>query len=380
MDSTFPYSQYVSGKHFIGRRQDVLTLGNLLAQGEHVALWEPPKSGITSLVQHSLYNLRMMGRPFTVGQFSLLNLRSVQDFLLRMGSTLIRMVASTPAEYSALVGKYLSGTHFVFDPVAFAERDKVLSLSWEIDAEDIRAILHFPFRLAEDRKDRIILILDSFHCISLLENPDAVLRPLSAVLKEERGRQLSLVFAGNAVNAMKGIFEGSLLFHHLVEHVPLSRVDEAEITEYVIRGFRTGGKVVEQDLIVGACRLFQGNLWYINHFASVCDSLTRGYLLEPVLLDALDCLLSVHVPRFRSIVEGLTSHQLSYLRAVLDGVSHFSSLDVIRHYGLNSSANVKRVKDALMKKEVLRFDSQDTPSLQDPLFEYWVRKYYFEMK
>ena len=33
-----------------------------------------------------------------------------------------------------------------------------------------------------------------------------------------------------------------------------------------------------------------------------------------------------------------------------------------------------------MKKEVLEFDEDDKPTIIDPLFEYWVKKYYFEMK
>ena len=53
--------------------------------------------------------------------------------------------------------------------------------------------------------------------------------------------------------------------------------------------------------------------------------------------------------------------------------------EVIRKYGLNSSANVKRVKDALMKKEILTFEEEDKPEFLDPLFEYWIKKYYFEI-
>jgi hypothetical protein len=68
------------------------------------------------------------------------------------------------------------------------------------------------------------------------------------------------------------------------------------------------------------------------------------------------------------------------LKATVDGVTRFSSAEVIRKYGLNSSANVKRVKDALMKKEILQFDEADNPVIIDPLFEYWVKKYYFEVK
>ena len=108
--------------------------------------------------------------------------------------------------------------------------------------------------------------------------------------------------------------------------------------------------------------------------------MSRGYIMEPVFVDALGCLISIHQPRFTEMVTGLTTHQVNLLQATLCGITRFSAADVIRSYGLNSSANVKRVKDALMKKEILLFDDSDTPSLQDPLFEYWLKKYYFDLK
>ena len=61
MDTPFPYAQYVTGKHFIGRKADMTLLGNLLSQGEHVAIYEPPKSGKTSLIQQALYTMRLGG-------------------------------------------------------------------------------------------------------------------------------------------------------------------------------------------------------------------------------------------------------------------------------------------------------------------------------
>ena len=380
MDTPFPYAQYVTGKHFIGRKADVTLLGNLLSQGEHVAIYEPPKSGKTSLIQQALYTMRLGGRAFTVGQFSALNIRTPEDFLLRLGATVLKMVAFTTEEMRNLVQRYLSGTHFVFDPVAYSEHNQVISLNWELDGEDVLAMLRLPFRMAADRGDRMIMILDEFQCLSYLDNPDVILRPLDAVLREEQARRLfSFVFCGSGVNAMKSLFEGSRLFSRVVEHVKLSPIDEHEIVDHVQRGFLSSGKVMNQDLIVGACRLFKGNVWYINQFASICDSMSRGYIMEPVLIDALDCLISIHGPQFLSIVSNLTTHQISLLRATIEGSIRFSSADIIRKYGLNSSANVKRVKDALMKKEVLTFDENDVPFFEDSLFEYWVKKYYFEL-
>lgn len=381
MDTPFPYDQYVTGRNFVGRRADVTLLGNLLSQGEHVVMSEPPKTGKTSLIQQTLYSLRLKTVTFSVGQFSALNIRTPQDFLLRLGSTLFRMVGNNPADYASLASRYLEGTHFIFDPAAFEATGNILSLNWDLEEADVTALLALPFRLAQDRGDRIILIIDEFHCLSLMDDPDAVLRPLSASLKENReNRRFSYIFCGSGVNAMNGIFKGSLLFYRQVERMKLSPVDELEMADHIHRGFTSAGKVVEKELLQGACRLFRGHPWYINHFASICDGMTRGYLMEPGLIDALRCLISVHEPRFMEIIGGLTSHQVSLLRATVDGVTRFSGADVIRRYGLNSSANVKRVKDALMKKEVLMFDDDDKPSIIDPLFEYWVKKYYFEIK
>ena len=104
------------------------------------------------------------------------------------------------------------------------------------------------------------------------------------------------------------------------------------------------------------------------------------YINEGILLQALKTLISIHEPRFISIVNDLTDHQLSLLRAVLDGVVKFSASDVIEKYKLNSSANVRRVKDALKKKEVLTFNDKDEPVILDPLFEYWVGKHYFNIR
>ena len=381
MDTAFPYSQYVTGKNFVGRRADVTLMSNLLGQGENILLSEPPKSGKTSLVQQALFSMRMSGKVFTVGQFSALNIRTPEAFLLKLGNTVLRMVASGPAEYATLTQKFLEGTHFVFDPENFSEEDKILSLNWDLDESDIRAMLRFPYILAQERGIRLILIVDEFQSLVHLENPDMIFRPMDACMRELKEAALfSWIICGSGINAMKGIFQSSLLFHRQLERVRLSPVDEREMADHVHKGFTMAGKVVEKELLQGACRLFRGHLWYINHFMAICDAMSKGYIVEQALVEALSTLVAVHEPRFNAIMEDLTTHQISLLRAIVDGVVRFSSADVIRKYGLNSSANVKRVKDALMKKEVLVFDENDNPQIIDPLFEYWVRNYYFELK
>ena len=378
MDRPFTYDNYVTGKNFVGRKMDCNILGNLLEKGEHVVIYDPPKSGKMSVIQQTLFNMRALGKQFAVVRVNMFNIRSIDQFLITFGTAVIRPMYSTAAEYVSVVEKYLAGTHFVFDQDRFAMHDEVVSLNWSVDKADIEAMFRLPFRIAAEKGVPYYVIMEEFQNLMMDKNYEDAFKVMEAVLAE-RDRSATMIFAGSQVNAMKFIFAEKKYFYRLVEHLPLQKVDDTEISEYIVKGFMISGKVLDRELAKGAVELFRGQMWYLNHFTSICDNLTRGYINEGTLMQALKILLSIHEPRFMAIVNDLTDHQLSLLRAVLDGVVKFSASDVIEKYGLNSSANVRRVKDALKKKEVLTFNDKDEPVILDPLFEYWVSKKFFEI-
>ena len=383
MDTPFVYDRFVTGKNFIGRKTECTIMSNLLESGEHIVLYGRPKSGKMSIVQQTLFNRRMSGRQFMVAHASLSNVRNLEQFLLKFGTAVIKAVSSTAVEYEALITKYLDGTHFVFDRSRFASCDEVVSLNWTPDMNDVYKMIRLPQRIAEERCRPYYVILEDFQNIMLAEEYDDVLKLMEELFRERNRMQpasASFIIVGSQVNAMKFIFEEKKYFYRLVEKITMSAVDDREIIEYIVKGFMVSGKVIERDLVLGACKLFRGDMWYLNHFTSICDTMSRGYINEGILMEALKTIISIHEPRFYAIVNDLTDHQLSLLLAILDGVTRFSASEVIEKYRLNSSANVRRVKDALKKKEVITFNEKDEPVILDPLFEYWVSNHFFERR
>ncbi len=382
MDSPFLYNKYVTGQHFIGRKEDCAILTNLLSQAENVVLWEPVGAGKKSIVHQVLTRMKVSGARFVSGEITALDIRSNELFAKRLGSSVIRLVASTPAEYSQAVSRYLSGTHFVFDQNAYSASDTILSTNWDLDDNDVKAVLRMPYRMAQERGERMYMIIDEFQNLDLAEDGEKLFKLMEEVIDEARregNKFFSYIFIGSMYNAMRDIFFKRHFFYKRVERLKLSKVDEREIVEHIIKGFLASGKVIDRDLIGGACRLFKCNLFYINHFTSICDSLSKGYIMEPVLLEALDTIISIHRGRFIATMNDLTTFQVSLLKAIIDGYTKFSTAEVIRKYSLNSSANVRRLKDALMKKEILTFVGDDErPVIFDPLFEYWLKNTYFK--
>lgn len=383
MESPFIYDKHVTGKNFIGLRSETTILSNLLTAAENISIYEAPKKGKTSITQQALFNMRIQGKRFVVSEVNLLDVRSIGRFVTALGDSVIRAFATTPGEYADIAATLLQGTHIIFDQQRYAETDEILSLNWDVDDEDIRAILRLPYRLAAGNGMQLFVIIDEFQNVNATENGDKICKIFESVMKEERekGHPLcSFILSGSQVNAMKEIFEHRRFFYRQVEHFTFGVVEDKEIIEHIVKGFLASGKVIDRDLLLGVCTLFKNNLWYINHFISICDSLSKGYIMEPVLLEALSRMVAIHEPRFYAIMYDLTTYQVSLLKAIVDGNVKFSTSEVIAGYGLNSSANVRRLKDALCKKEIVTFNEKDEPQILDPLFEYWVKKYYFKIK
>lgn len=378
METAFVYAHSVSGKNFIGRKNDISSIGNMLWMGENVALYGAPKCGITSLLQQVFLQLKTTGRDITVAELSMASVRNLNDFLRATGDAVIRAVAATPGEYEGIIANYLTGSRFTFDSEQFDAFGHILTPEGDTDMEDALAVFRLPYMLAQDKGMRICIVFDDFQNITFVDDFDRLLKTFEGVAREMKGSEsCNFVFSGSMLNAMKYLFEDRKYFWRLCECYSPSPITEKDIIEHITRSLLTSGKVVDNELIRGVCRLFRCDIYYINHFMAICDHLSKGYIMEPVLIEALDCMLAIHRPRFSAEMYGLTTFQVSLLKAILDGHTKFSASEVIDGYGLNSSANVKRLKDALVKKEIISFDDKDEPYVIDPLFEYWVRKEFF---
>ena len=381
MDTPFVYDNHVTGKNFVGRKTDCTVLANLLEAGEHVCIYEAPRSGKSSLVQQTLFNMRASGKQFMVAYVNVFNVRTRRDFLKRFGAAVLRSAYSTPADYESAIGRYLANTHFVFDRAQFASKEDIVCMNWDADNNDVLQMIKLPGQIAQERGVPFYIIFKDFQNIMMTEDFEDTLKVMEGMFADKSSYGNStFIFTGSMVNAMKYIFAEKKYFYRQVNHLPLSVIDDRDAIEHVIRGFRSSGKVIERDLALGACKLFRSEMWYLNQFFSICDSMSKGFINEAILVDALNSLIAVHEPRFKVLVNDLTDHQQSLMKAILDGVVKFSASEVIERYRLNSSANVRRVKDALRKKEIITFNEKDEPVILDPLFEYWITKYYFEIQ
>jgi len=376
MDTTFIFNRPVDEKNFVGRQHDVSVLRNMLGGGESFVVYGEPKVGKRSLIYRALTLCQKQGMNLLVCEISLMKARSCEDILLGFAQTLLRSVASTRSEFALLVPELFEGTHLVFDPEQFDSRGTVICANWELDSTDYDAVFALPALLAERFHRRIVVLLEEFQNISFPEESYFLLKSLDAAV-QNCGKNVSFIFTGSHFNAMRDIFDVKRLFWLSTVRIIPTRITPLEAADAIYRGFQQMGKVIEKDSIQSTAELLRCNMWYVNHLFSIIDQIGKGYVPNTAIDSGLDNLMAIHTPRFFSAICSLTDFQLNLLKAILDGETRFSASSVIEKYGLNSSANVKRLKDALIKKEIVWFDDDDNPHIQDPLMELWLRKEYF---
>jgi hypothetical protein len=144
----------------------------------------------------------------------------------------------------------------------------------------------------------------------------------------------------------------------------------------MIQSFSKTGRVISKEFAEQLHRKVLGYPYYVQLLAHICWLNTKGFVMDSVASKSVEDLYDYNERIFRWITDGLSSSQLNYLHAVIDGVVRFSSEENLQRYELHSSANIARVREALEKKEILSFDRYNMPTFIDPVFELWFRNRY----
>lgn len=361
MDIPFDYKNAVVGADFLSRKKELNTITNYLRQKQNVLIYDSPKTGKRSLVQQTLLNLQKLAYPFKVCNVNLFNVRSSDVLFRNMAHQIASGISNTLEEWNEFSQKYLANAS--------------LDSEEHLTDEQIKNIINLPERLSEEYQTNYIVYFEDFQNILLFDDPDAVFKILE---KEWKGHvATTYLITGSQVNAMKHIFEEVKYFYRFAEYLPLAPLEEKAVTDQIMRTFLKVGRVVDQNLAEMIYESVGGHPSYIWQISSIAFNLTKGYLNDKIVQEAIYSVLAIHDTYFRSIVDDLSNYQISFLRAIYDGVTRFSSVSIIEQYKLNSSANVHRLKEALKKKEIVTFDEKDEPVIIDPLFKIWLTKFYF---
>ena len=143
---------------------------------------------------------------------------------------------------------------------------------------------------------------------------------------------------------------------------------------YIQGRFEAYGKSISDEYVVKICETVQYQSSYVQQLSYSVLLLSEREVDEDSFAQAVEDLLAQNNNVFIEQTQSLTTYQLNFLRAVMDGITTgFGEAEVREKYNLGSPSNITRLKNSMVDKELVELTA-DGIILGDPVLKLWLKK------
>jgi len=334
-------------------------------------LISPRRWGKTSLVQ-KVCRLAQSDK-LKVVYLDVFSCRSDREFYDAFAAAILKQTSSKLDEWPENAKLFLSRVSPKISIGADPMTAFSLSLEMSPRSNDIDEILQLPEKIAQKKDCSIVVCIDEFQQIAEFKDSKAFQKRLRSVWQLQKS--VSYCLFGSKKHLMNELFEKkSLPFYKFGDTIYLPKIGTPDWVDYICRRFEATGKYVSKELAERICLKADNHSSYVQQLAWLVWIHTDKVAAEQDFEAAYQDIIDQNTPLFEKQTESLTTYQMNFLRAVIDGVqSEFTTQEVLRKYQLGSSANVSIVKRALEKKELIEIEKRQVV-IPDPVMKAWLKK------
>lgn len=367
----FVFGVAASGDNFTDREHETARLLTNFRSGVNTVLISPRRWGKTSLVR-KVCRLAQTDE-LKIVYLDIFSCRSDADFYDAFASAVLKQTSTKVEEWMENIRQFLSRISPKISLGADPAADFSLSLELTPKREDIDEILQLPEKIAEKKGCRIVVCIDEFQQIGEFKDSKTFQKRLRSVWQLQK--HVAYCLFGSKKHLMNELFERkSLPFYKFGDTVYLQKIATADWVGYIRSRFEATGKSIPAELAEEICRRVDNHSSYVQQLAWLVWTRTGKEATRQELEAAFQDIIDQNTPLFEKQTESLTSFQMNFLRAIIDGVhSEFTTQEVMRKYQLGSSANVSIIKRALIKKELIEIDKRKAV-IPDPIMKVWLQR------
>jgi hypothetical protein len=373
MNKPFIFGVAAGEVNFTDRKEETKRLLANFTHGINTIIISPRRWGKTSLVKKTARMIGAGDENVKVVYLDIFACRTEAEFYKVFATAVVKQTSSRLEEWIDNVKKFLTQLSPKISIGTDPLNDFSLSFEWNPKENPADEILQLPEKIALSKGFRIVVCIDEFQQISAFDDSITFQKRLRTVWQQQH--QTSYCLFGSKQHLMNELFEKrSLPFYKFGDVMYLSKIGKADWVSYICRQFAASGKQISEALAGSICDLTDNHSSYVQQLSWLVWQHTEKVADEQSLNDGLDDLITQAGILFQHETENLSSYQLHFLQALVDGVtSEFSSKEVIDTYQLGSSANIQRIKAALMREELIDTEGKRV-TLSDPIFGLWFRR------
>lgn len=371
MERAFVYGISVEGGNFTDRVKETKRLKLNFENGINVILISPRRMGKSSIVKK--VKSEISNPEIIVVYMDIYDCRSEYDFYNRFASVLMKETASKSEQVIENIKHFLVRLtpKISFSPEPMSD----ISLSLGITPHNYQPeeILQLPELIAKKQGKHIIVCIDEFQQIGEFSDSITVQKRLRSIWQHQQN--VSYCLFGSKKHLMTKLFQNRKMpFYQFGEMMYLDKISTADWIPFIQSRFELQGKKISKELANRICDTVENCSSYVQQLSWNILAETEETATEQDFKHGLSALMAQCSGLFEEQIQGLTSYQMNFLRAICEGVHRdFGSKKVMEDYNMGSKSNIIRIKEALLDKELIEIN-QEGVYLEDPVFRMWFNK------
>ena len=371
----FVYGKIAAGADFTDRELERAHLVSNFSSLINTILISPRRWGKSSLVAKAAKDAMVKNPKLRFCFIDLFNVRTEAEFYKLLAEQVIRTSSSKWDERLEDTKKFLRNIL----PKISISPDPAQEFSFSLDMKEIRRkpdeIINLAETISKAKKISIIVCVDEFQNLSHFDNPLAVQKKLRSHWQHHERAGYCLY--GSKRHMLMDVFSNpSMPFYKFGEVIYLEKIARKYWVKFIVKRFSDTGKKISPVLAAEIAGRMENHPFYVQQLAQGCWLRSPKTCSEALLNQAFEAMLTQNGILFQSMVDRLSNTQVNFLRAMCDEVEQFSAQKTLSKYQLGSSANVSRIKEALVGKEIIETLGNQIVLL-DPLFKRWLQNIYF---
>lgn len=371
MERPFVYGVAVTGGNFTDRKKEIKRLKMNFEAGINTVLISPRRMGKTSIVTKVR---SLIDNPkIRVVMMDIYDCRSEFDFYERFATAIVREVAgkmeNVISDVRDFLGRFSAKISVSPDP----SMDYSISLGISPKELDINEVLELPEKIAKQKGIHIVVCIDEFQQIGEFTDTITVQKKLRGVWQHQDN--VSYCLFGSKKHLMEKIFQKkNMPFYQFGDMVFLEKIPTEEWVEYICSRFPQRNIRITEEQARQICQLVDNHSSYVQQLAWNVMIEADEVVTDVDINAAFEELLRQSSALFTEQIASLTSYQMNFLRAIVDGVnSGYMSEAVLAKYSLGTKSNISRIIKTLNDKELIEKDG-NTIRMADPVFFQWFKR------
>lgn len=375
METPFIFGKLAVERNFTNRDKERKRLIGNFSALVNTVLISPRRWGKSSLVQRAAKESMAVDKNLHFCFLDGFNIRTEEQFYQALASGVLK-ISATKLEVLAENAKRFLGA---FIPkLSFSpgnQNELALSLDWKEVKKHPDTILELAETIAVEKGWKLVICIDEFQNITTFDNHLAFQKKLRS--HWQKHQHVAYCLYGSKRHMLIDVFTSSSMpFYKFGDIIFLDKIHRNDWIPFICNRYAETQKHINETNAALIAELAEFHPYYVQQLAQQSWLRTETECSEEIIREALDGIISQLSLLFQSKTEELSPPQISFLKALLDGVEKFSSKSILDEYHLGSSANIVRIKKALENKEIIDILTGNI-TLLDPMYKNWLKTYYF---